>query len=234
MAASKKDRNTPSRASRKAPEKSLTRSRSGSKASPSATNRAQPKATGSSKAATKSMALPTKARSAARSDTTSTAQESAANMRDASRGTASRRTPSQVSTSGAQNWLASIESMITTREGREIMAEALRAVASVLDNHNRRERDGLEAGTRQDSTRDGSRRFGEALDQGMHTSDPVTNPAAEMVSEAFGVAQATTDLMTDAATGVLLGGVGTSEGENGGREARRGTGKRRSSRKRTP
>jgi hypothetical protein len=53
--------------------------------------------------------------------------------------------------------------MITTREGREIMAEALRAVASVLDNRNDRD---------QDSAGGGARQLGEVMDQGMLTSDP--------------------------------------------------------------
>jgi hypothetical protein len=87
--------------------------------------------------------------------------------------------------------------MITTREGREIMAEALRAVASVLDNRNDRD---------QDSAGGGARQLGEVMDQGVLTSDAVTNPAAAMVSGALGMAQAATEVVTDAATGVMLAG----------------------------
>ena len=113
--------------------------------------------------------------------------------------------------------------MITTREGREIIAEALRAVAAVLDSHNQRDQSGASA-----------RRFGEALDQGMHTSDPITNPATEAVTGALGVAQAATEIVTDAATGVMLSGIGASDGESDGNEGnRRGARKGRSSRKRT-
>jgi hypothetical protein len=113
--------------------------------------------------------------------------------------------------------------MITTREGREIIAEALRAVATVLDSHNRHDQGGATA-----------HRFGEALDQGMHTSDPITNPATEAVTGALGVAQAATEMVTDAATGVMFGGIGASDGESDGNEGnRRGARKGRSSRKRT-
>ena len=112
--------------------------------------------------------------------------------------------------------------MITTREGREIIAEALRAVATVLDSHNQRDQSG------------GSRRFGEALDQGLHTSDPITNPATEAVTGAIGMAQAATEMVTDAATGVMLGGIDASDRERDGNESnRRGARKGRSSRKRT-
>ncbi len=223
MAPSKKDQNTPSRTSRKAADKSATRSRSGSKASSTASKRAQPKATGRSKAATKSMTPPTKARSAARSNTASAARKTSAGTRDASRRT-TRRPQSQGSTSSGQNWLASIETMITTREGREIMAEALRAVATVLDSRNERD---------QESAEGGARHFGEVMDQGMSTSDPVTNPAAAMVSGVLGVAQAATEAVTDAATGVMLGGIGAQDAENDQNEGGRGAAKRRSSRKRT-
>jgi hypothetical protein len=114
--------------------------------------------------------------------------------------------------------------MITTREGREIMAEALRAVATVLDSRNERD---------QESAEGGARHFGEVMDQGMSTSDPVTNPAAAMVSGVLGVAQAATEAVTDAATGVMLGGIGAQDAENDQNEGGRGAAKRRSSRKRT-
>jgi hypothetical protein len=114
--------------------------------------------------------------------------------------------------------------MITTREGREIMAEALRAVATVLDSRNERD---------QESAEGGARHFGEVMDQGMSTSDPVTNPAAAMVSGVLGVAQAATEAVTDAATGVMLGGIGAQDAGNDQNEGGRGAAKRRSSRKRT-
>ncbi|MEZ0168383.1 hypothetical protein [Microvirga sp. TS319] len=113
--------------------------------------------------------------------------------------------------------------MITTREGREIIAEALRAIATVLDRHDQRAQ-GRDSG--------GARRLGEALGQGMHTSDPVTNPAAEMISGALGMAEATTEVVTDATTGMMLEGIGSSDVENEGTESSRGTDKRRSPRKR--
>jgi hypothetical protein len=117
-----------------------------------------------------------------------------------------------------------IETMITTREGREIIAEALRAVATVLDNRDRNRTD-EQGGSRRDEQAGGARRFGEALDQGIHSSDPVTNPAAEMVSGAFDVAAAA----ANAATDVMLTGIGVAESEPTG-VSRRGAGKRRSSR----
>jgi hypothetical protein len=163
MAAGRKDQKTPSRTGRKSTGQSSTRSRSTSKTS-AATKQAQPKAMVSSRTATKSMNLPAKARSTARANTASAARKSSA---AAGRGTVSRRSR----TGGGQNWLTSIDTMITTREGREIIAEALRAVATVLDSHNQRDQSGASA-----------RRFGEALDQGMHTSDPITNPATEAVT----------------------------------------------------
>ena len=113
--------------------------------------------------------------------------------------------------------------MITTREGREIMAEALRAVATVLDNRNERD---------QDSAGGGADHLGEVMDQGMLTSAPVTNPAAAMVSGALGMAQAATEAVTDAATGVMLGGIGAPDAGDDQTDGGRGAGKRRSSRKR--
>jgi hypothetical protein len=114
--------------------------------------------------------------------------------------------------------------MITTREGREIMAEALRAVASVLDNRNERD---------QDSAGGGARQLGEVMEQGMLTTDAVINPAATMVSGALGMAQAATEAVTDAATGVMLGGIGAADAGSDQNEGGRGAGKRRTSRKRT-
>jgi hypothetical protein len=114
--------------------------------------------------------------------------------------------------------------MITTREGREIMAEALRAVASVLDNRNNRD---------QDSAGGGARQLGEVMDQGVLTSDAVINPAAAMVSGALGMAQAATEVVTDAATGVMLGGIGAADAGDDQNEGGRRAAKRRSSRKRT-
>jgi hypothetical protein len=113
--------------------------------------------------------------------------------------------------------------MITTREGREIIAEALRAVAAVLDNRNDRD---------QSSAGGGAGHLGEVMDQGMLTSDPVTNPAAAMVSGALGMAQAATEAVTDAATGVMLGGIGAPDAGDDQNQGGRGAGKRRSSRKR--
>jgi hypothetical protein len=120
-----------------------------------------------------------------------------------------------------------IETMITTREGREIIAEALRAVATVLDDHDRN-RAGQDAGSRQDRQEGSAHRFGEALDQGLHSSDPVTNPAVEMVSGAFDVAAAA----ANAATDVMLTGMGVAESEPAARS--RGAGKRQTSQRRTP
>jgi hypothetical protein len=71
------------------------------------------------------------------------------------------------------------------------------------------------------------------MDQGVLTSDPVTNPAAAMVSGALGMAQAATEVVTDAATGVMLGGIGAVDAGDDQNEGGRGAGKWRSSRKRT-
>jgi hypothetical protein len=96
--------------------------------------------------------------------------------------------------------------MITTREGREIIAEALRAVATVLDNRNQR-------------------------DRSLQSGDPVTSPAAEMIAGTIGVAQTAADLATDAATGVMVGGISASDAETRGSKGSRVAGMRR--RKRT-
>jgi hypothetical protein len=96
--------------------------------------------------------------------------------------------------------------MITTREGREIVAEALRAVATVLDHHNQPNR-------------------------GLPSGDLVTSPAAEMIAGTFGVAQTAADLATDAATGVMLDGIGATDAETDGSKGSRRTGTRRSARK---
>ncbi len=70
------------------------------------------------------------------------------------------------------------------------------------------------------------------MDQVMPTSNPVTNPAAAMVSGVLGVAQAATEAVTDAATGVMLSGIGAADAGNDQIEGDRGAGKQRSSRKR--
>jgi hypothetical protein len=154
------------------------------------------------------MPLPAKARSAARSNTTSMARKSSAASKDKSRRVGQRRIQFSGSVSRATNGLASVEMMFTTREGREIIAEALRAAATVLDTHNQHNRS-------------------------LQSGDPVASPTAEMIAGTFGVARTAADLETGAETSVMLGGTGAPDAEIDVSKGSRQTGTRQSSHKRT-
>jgi hypothetical protein len=120
MATNKKDDTTQPSRSRRAPEKSARKSasRSDAKRGTAAQRPAQPKAMARSRSATKSQAAPAKSRSSGGSRT---AGRSASPSR------------SQGSMLNPVEWLATLETTITSPQGRAVIAEAFRAIANVLD-----------------------------------------------------------------------------------------------------
>jgi hypothetical protein len=127
MATNKKDGSSQPSRSQKAPEKPA--SRSIAKKGTAAPKRAQPKAMAGSRSATKSQAVPAKARSAAGSRTAARATSGASRSRSATRA----RSGSQPNLLNPMAWLSSLETTLTSPQARAIMAEALRAVANVLE-----------------------------------------------------------------------------------------------------
>jgi hypothetical protein len=138
MATNKKDGTSQPSRSRKAPENSASKAtpRSAAKRGAGASKRAQPKAMAGSRSATKSQAVPARARSSAGSRTAARSTSGASR----SRSTTQPRSRAQGSLSRAQGsllnpmaWLSSLETTLTSPPARAVMAEALRAVANVLE-----------------------------------------------------------------------------------------------------
>ena len=118
----------PSR-SRKAPEKSGSKSasRSATKKGTAASKRAQPKAMAGSRSAAKSQTVPAKSRSAAGSRTATSSPLGTSRSRSTTQGR------SQSSMLNPMAWLSTLETTLTSPQARMVMAEALRAVANVLE-----------------------------------------------------------------------------------------------------
>ncbi|WP_157934603.1 hypothetical protein [Microvirga ossetica] len=131
MATNKKDDTSPPSRSRKAPVKSTSKSasRPATKKQTGASERAQPKALAGSRSATKSQAVPAKSRSSAGSR--AAARSSSGPSR--SRSTTQARSQAQGSLLNPMAWLSSLETTLTSPQGRAVMAEALRAIANVLE-----------------------------------------------------------------------------------------------------
>jgi hypothetical protein len=204
MAKSPTDRTSKSRSSQKAVGSPESTSKSGSKAHSMSKERAQPRAANRSKAETRSQAVSTQSRPAAKSRSTS--------------GTRTRML-SRSGTTAPQNWLASIETMITSQEGREILADALRAVANVLSKHRQDGQQGTETGhqrglsaTSRQAEPASAAGFGPGADVVIDTQLPLTAAGEQ----------------ADAMTGTQPGSFDAEVGTGG-----RGAGKRRSSGKQT-
>jgi hypothetical protein len=128
MATKKKDGTSQPSRSRKAPKKpaSKSASRSAAKGGTTTPQRAQPKATAGSRSATKSQAVRAKS-AGSRKATRSTSRASK------SRSTTQARSQPQGGMLSPMAWLSALESTLTSSQGRAVMAEALRAVANVLE-----------------------------------------------------------------------------------------------------
>jgi hypothetical protein len=212
MATNKKDGSSQPSRGRKASEKSASKpaSRSAAEKGTAAPKRAQPKAMVGSRSATKSQAVPSKARSfegsraAARSTSGASRSRSTTQARSASRSQGSMLNP--------MTWLSSLETTLTSPQGRAVMAEALRAVANVLEKPQ-----GSEQGQ------------GSGAKQGRDAVSAAGSLGAEIVAAPLEVAAAA----IGAAGDVLTSALGGSQGEDGGSGASRKGSRRTSSRRKS-
>ena len=154
MATNKKDGTSQPSRSRKAPEKSASKSdsRTAAKKQADASKRAQPKAMAGSRSATKSQAVPAKSRSSAGSRTAARSTSGASRSRSTAPARSTSR--SQGSLLNPMAWLSTLETTLTSSQARTVMAEALRAVANVLEKPQAR------AGAGQRNARRQGRRVG--------------------------------------------------------------------------
>jgi hypothetical protein len=203
MATNKKDGSSQPSRSQKAPEKPA--SRSIAKKGTAAPKRAQPKAMAGSRSATKSQAVPAKARSAAGSRTAARATSGASRSRSATRA----RSGSQPNLLNPMAWLSSLETTLTSPQARAIMAEALRAVANVLERPQSEQ--------------------GSGTQQGRDAVSAAGSLGAEIVAAPLEVAAAA----IGAAGEVVTSALGGSPGEERGKSDSSTGGKRSSARKKS-
>ena len=206
MATNKKDGNSQPSRSRKAPERpaSKSTSRSATKKESGAPKRAQPKAMAGSRSATKSHATPTKPGSSAGSRTGARSRPGASK----SRSTTQAR--SQGSMLNPMAWLSTLETTLTSPQARAVMAEALRAIANVLERPQGSEQE-QGSGTR----------------QGRDAVSAAGSLGAEIVAAPLQVAAAA----IGAAGEVVTSALGGPSGEDGGNADSRKGSRRSSSRK---
>jgi hypothetical protein len=133
MATKQKDESSQPSRSRKAPKKSASKSvsRSATKKEAGAPKRAQPKGIAGARSATKSQSVPAKTRSSAGSRTAARSTSGRSGSRSATR--ARSASGPQGSLLNPMAWLSSLETTLTSPQARAVMAEALRAVANVLE-----------------------------------------------------------------------------------------------------
>jgi hypothetical protein len=198
MATNKKDGTSHPSRSRKAPEKAA--SRSSAKRGAAAPKRAQSKAMTGSRSATKSQAVPAKSRSAAGSRTAARSTSGASRSR------------SQGSVLNPMAWLSSLETTLTSPQARAVMAEALRAVANVLEK-----------------PQGGEQGQGSATLQGRDAVSAAGSLGAEIVAAPLEVAAAAIGAAGQVVTSALSG----SSGEDRDNADRRKGGRRSSSRKKS-
>ena len=205
MVTNKKDSPAQPRRSRKAPDKSASKSASRltTKREAAAPKRAQPKAMAGSRSVTKSQTAPAKSRSSAGSRAAARPSSSAPR----SRSTTQAR--SQGSMMNPMAWLSSLETMLTSPQARAVMAEALRAIANVLEKPQ-----GSEQGQ------------GSGTQQGRNAVSAAGSLGAEIVAAPLQVAAAA----IGAAGEVVTSALGGSSGEDG--DSRKGS-RRSSSRKKS-
>ncbi|HEV2566802.1 MAG TPA: hypothetical protein VGU19_17140 [Microvirga sp.] len=205
MATNKKDGTSQPSRSRKASATSA--SRSATKTGTAAQKRAQPKA--SARSATKSQAVPAKARSSAGSRPSARSASSASRPRSTTRARSASR--QQGGLLNPMAWLSTLETTLTSPQARAVMAEALRAVANVLE-----------------APHGGGQAKGGGAQEGRKAVSAAGSLGAEIVAAPLEVAAAAIGAAGDVLTSALSG----SPGENGGNGTNR-TGGRASSRKKS-
>ena len=200
MAKSPTDKTSKSRTSQKAAGNPVP-SKSGSKSGTTPKERAQPRAATRSRAETRSQPVSTQSQPAAKSQSTSDTPA---------------KTPARSGATVPQNWLASIETMISSQDGREILADALRAAANVLSRPRQDRQQGAETRDQQDAgtgrqqgfsaasrqaERAGAAGFGPGADVAMDTQLPLT-AAGEQADPMTGTQPGSADSEGGTAAGV--------------------------------
>jgi hypothetical protein len=185
MARTKKDDTAQPSRSRKTPEKSAS--------------------TSASRSATRSQTVPAKSRSSAASRTAARSTSGTSRSRSTTQTRSASR--SQGSLLNPMAWLSTLETALTSPQARAVMAEALRAVANVLEKPQSSEQ-GQRGGTQ----------------EGRNAVSVAGSLGAEIVAAPLEVAAAA----IGAAGEVVTGALGGSSGEDGG--SRKG-GRRTSSRR---
>src|SRR5919112_141564 len=195
IATNKKDGTSQPSRGRKASESSASKpaSRSAAKKGTAASKRAQPKAMAGSRSATKSQAVSAKSRSSAGSRTAARSTSGASRSRSTTRARSASR--SQGSMLNPMAWLSSLETTLTSPQARAVMAEALRAIANVLERPQGSEQE-QGSGTR----------------QGRDAVSAAGSLGAEIVAAPLQVAAAA----IGAAGEVVTSALGGSSGEDGG------------------
>ena len=135
MATKDKDGTAQASKSRKAPEKAASKptSRSSAKGKTTTQKRAQPKAIAGPRPATKSQTVPTKSRSSTASRTAARSTSKASRSRSTPPARSGSRSRAQGSLLDPMAWLSTLETTLTSPQARSVMAEALRAIANVLE-----------------------------------------------------------------------------------------------------
>jgi hypothetical protein len=211
MATNKKDGSSQPSRGRKATQKSASKSgsRSATKKETGASKRAQPKAMAGSRSATKSQAIPAKGRSSAGSRTAARSTSGATRSRSTTQSRSASR--SQGGLLNPMAWLSSLETTLTSPPARAMMAEALRAVANVLEKPQSGQ--GRDSGTQ----------------EGRDAVSAAGSLGAEIVAAPLEVAAAA----IGAAGEVVTSALGGSPGEDGGNGRSRKGGRRTSSRRKS-
>jgi hypothetical protein len=206
MATNKKDGSSQPSRNRKTPTKptSKSASRSATQKKIGAPKRAQPKAMAGSRSATKSQAVPAKSRSSAGARTEARSTSGTSRSRSTTPARSSSR--SQGSLLNPMAWLSSLETTLTSPQARAVMAEALRAIANVLEKPQ-----------------------GSGTQEGTNAVSAAGSLGAEIVAAPLEVAAAA----IGAAGEVVTGALGGSPGENRGNGNSRKGGRRTSLRKKT-
>lgn len=210
MARTKKDDTSQPSKSRKTPEKSASKSasRPATKKQASASERDQPKAMAGSRSASKSRAVPAKPRSFAGSR----AAARSASGTSRSRSTMQARSRSQGSMLNPMAWLSSLETTLTSPQARAVMAEALRAVANVLEKPQSSEQ-GQSGRTR----------------EGRNAVSAAGSLGAEIVAAPLEVAAAAIGAAGEVVTSALGGSPGKDDDNGASRKGGRRTSSRRKS-----
>jgi len=211
MATKQKDGSLQPSRSRKALEKPASKagSRSAAKKQAGASKRAQPKAMAGSRSATKSQTVPAKSRSSAGSRTAARSTSGAAKSRSTTQVRSASR--SQGSMLNPMTWLSTLETTLTSPQARMVMAEALRAVANVLEKPQ------------------GEQRQGSGTQEGRDAVSAAGSLGAEIVAAPLEVAAAAIGAAGEVVTSALGGSLGADRGTGDSRKGGRRSSARKTS-----